>query len=38
MHPQSESSFTSTALGPALPAYDFVRRMSSRRAKIPITC
>ena len=38
MHPQSESSYTPTALGPAWPAYDFGRGMSSLRANILITC
>lgn len=38
MHPQSESSYTSTALGPAGPAYGFGRRTGSLLAKILIIC
>lgn len=38
MHPQSESFYSSTALGPAGPAYGFDRRMGSLLVKILIIC
>ena len=38
MHPQSESSYTSTTLGPVAPVRYFGRRMGSLLAEILNTC